>query len=61
MKSSTKKTPASAKPEIQENRKPDNSINSVTIEEARNAEKAFNEELEIFKKAAEVNRKTRKE
>ena len=34
--------------------------NTMTIEEARNAEKAFNEELEIFKEAARMNR-TKKE
>lgn len=38
---------------------PAKTTNNMTIEEAREAEKAFNEELEIFKKAAEVNRKNR--
>ena len=31
----------------------------MTIDEAREAEKAFNEELEIFKEAARMNRKAK--
>jgi len=33
----------------------------MTIEEARKAEKAFNEELEIFKEATRMNRKPKEE
>ena len=55
-KSSTKKTPAPAKPGKKENTNPDNTIRGMTIEEAREAEKAFNEELEIFREAAKMNR-----
>ena len=33
----------------------------MTIEEARNAEKAFNEELKIFKEAALMNRANKEE
>ena len=35
--------------------------NTMTIEEAREAEKAFNEELKIFQKAAAMNRKIKEE
>lgn len=36
-------------------------INDMTIEEAREAEKAFNEELEIFKEVTRLNRKPKEE
>ena len=40
---------------------PAKTTNTMTIEEAREAEKAFNEELEIFKEATRLNRKLKEE
>ena len=40
---------------------PAKTTNTMTIEEAREAEKAFNEELEIFKEATRLNRKPKEE
>ena len=44
-----------------EEQKPSRSNNTMTIEEAREAEKAFNEELEIFKEVTRLNRKPKEE
>ena len=39
---------------------PDKHVRDMTIEEAREAEKAFNEELRIFQKVTEMNRTKQK-
>ena len=39
---------------------PDKPVRDMTIEEAREAEKAFNEELRIFQKVTEMNRTKQK-
>ena len=44
-----------------EEQKPSRSNNTMTIEEAREAEKAFNKELEIFKEVTRLNRKPKEE
>ena len=40
---------------------PAKTSNDMTIEEAREAEKAFNKELEIFKEVTRLNRKPKEE
>jgi len=49
------------KPVSSKKREPAGNIKNMTIEEARKAEKAFNEELEIFKEATRMNRKPKEE
>ena len=54
MKTRKKETPIPADPAA--DAKPEKDTRDMTIEEAREAEKAFNEELRIFREAAKLNR-----
>ncbi len=60
MKTDKQKHPGKpANPAEKERRKAAGNTGDMTIEEAREAEKAFNEELEIFKEVARMNRKAK--
>ena len=56
-----KHTGKPADPAEQERRKAAGNTRDMTIDEAREAEKAFNEELQIFREAARMNRKPKGE